>query len=250
AATDRCGNRRAGSKALPGAGRPGRRGTRAWPESRSARVQAARTSRAPRISHSVSVAAGVVFADVLVPHVRVGGDPVAKHADALGVVEVDDLNALFAQPLVPALEVDRLAHHHRADAELPDQATAVPARRERGHHDGVAVGALAPGLAEGIGLAVHGRIVFLHPAVVATAEQGAVAAEQGRADRDAALGEALAGFLDGNGQQAAVIDAHGRGQVAEGAPAYAGRAWLSGAGIHRHHHRHARRQARQQRFLA
>src|SRR5690606_15918864 len=212
AATDRCGNRRAGSKALPGAGRPGRRGTRAWPESRSARVQAARTSRAPRISHSVSVAAGVVFADVLVPHVRVGGDPVAKHADALGVVEVDDLNALFAQPLVPALEVDRLAHHHRADAELPDQAAAVPARGQGGDHDGVAVGALAAGLAEGVGLAVHGRIVFLHPAVVAAAEQGAVGGEQGRADRDAALGQALAGLLDGDGEQGAVVGdlAHGR----------------------------------------
>src|SRR5690606_33255561 len=101
------------------------------------------------------------------------------------------LHALFAQPVVAALEIDRLAHHHGTDPELLHQPAAVPARRERGDHDGVAVGALAAGLAEGVGFAVHGRIVFLYAAVVAAAEQGAVAGEQRGADRDATFGEAL-----------------------------------------------------------
>src|SRR5690606_16518810 len=154
------------------------------------------------------------------PDMRVGGDPVAEHADAFVVVEIDDLHALLAQPVVAALEVDRLAHHHRADTELPDQAAAVPARGQGGDHDGVAVGALAAGLAEGVGLAVHGRIVFLHPAVVAAAEQGAVGGEQGRADRDAALGQALAGLLDGDGEHGAVV-----GDLAHGRFLLCGRAW-------------------------
>src|SRR3546814_3350764 len=94
----------------------------------------------------------------------------AQHLDAALVGQVDDLDAVLAQPLDPAVEVHRLAHHHRADVELPHQAAAVPARGERGDHDGVAIAALAAGLAEGVGFAVHGRGAFLHPAIVAAAE--------------------------------------------------------------------------------
>src|SRR5690606_11205701 len=108
-----------------------------------------------------------VDADVLVPERRIGPDPVRHHADTGLVGEVDHLHAVFAQPVVPALEIHRIAHHHGTDAELAHQAAAVPAGRERGDHDGVAVGALAAGLAEGVGFAVHRRVVLLHAAVAA-----------------------------------------------------------------------------------
>src|SRR3546814_2849375 len=78
--------------------------------------------------------AASILADVLVPHLGVGRDPVAQHLDAALVGQVDDLDAVLAQPLDPAVEVHRLAHHHRADVELPHQAAAVPARGRSEEH--------------------------------------------------------------------------------------------------------------------
>src|SRR3546814_730213 len=118
-------------------------------------------------------------------------------SDAALVGEVNHVDAVLAQPRDPAVEVHRLAHHHRADVELPHQAAAVPARGERGDHDGVAIAALAAGLAEGVGFAVHGRVAFLYAAIVAAAEQAAVLVIERSADRDAAFGQAGAGFFDG-----------------------------------------------------
>src|SRR3546814_2723652 len=117
---------------------------------------------------------GSILADVLVRHLGVGRDPIAEHADAALVGEVNHVDAGLAQPLDPAVEVHRLAHHHGADVELPHQAAAVPARGERGDHDGVAIAALAAGLAEGVGFAVHGRDASLNGGAVAAAEQAAV----------------------------------------------------------------------------
>src|SRR3546814_1575487 len=59
--------------------------------------------------------AASILADVLVPHLGVGRDPVAQHLDAALVGQVDDLDAVLAQPLDPAVEVHRLATHHRAE---------------------------------------------------------------------------------------------------------------------------------------
>src|SRR5690606_23231461 len=146
-----------------------------------------------------------VLTDVLVPHPRIRRDPVAEHGDALGVGEIDHLDAVLAQPVVATLEVDRFAHHHGADPELLHQPAAIPARRERGDHDRVAVGTLAAGLAEGVGFAMDGRVAFLHAAVVAAAEQGAVFAEQRRADGNSAFGQAKAGFGNGGGEHGAVV---------------------------------------------
>src|SRR5688572_6845939 len=94
------------------------------------------------------------------------GDIVAEHFFAFGRLQVDDLHAALAQPVDAALESARLAHDHGADLELHHEAAAVPAGRERRHHDGAGVATLAPGLAERVGLAVHGRVTFLHAAVV------------------------------------------------------------------------------------
>src|SRR6185295_11635968 len=132
-------------------------------------------------------------------------DVAGEEADALVGVEIDHLDPVLPQPVETTGEVDRFAHHHGADIELAHQAAAVPAGRERGDHDLVAVGALAAGLAEGVGLAVHRGIALLHPAVVAAAEEPALAVEEGRADGDATLGQALPGFLEGDLQHRAVV---------------------------------------------
>src|SRR5690606_25162138 len=97
------------------------------------------------------------------------------------------------------------AHHHRADAELAHQPAAVPARRERGDHDRVAVGALPAGLAEGVGLPVHARVVVLYAPVAAAPEQGAVGAVERGADRDPTLGQARAGLVDRGPEHGAEI---------------------------------------------
>ncbi len=65
------------------------------------------------------------------------------------------------------MEIDGLADDYGGDAELADEAAAIPARRQRGDHNLVAIGALTAGTAEGVGFSVDGWIVFLHAAVVA-----------------------------------------------------------------------------------
>ena len=67
------------------------------------------------------------------------------------------------------------------------------------HHQ-VAVAALAAGAAKGIGFRMDTGIALLHAAVVAAADQLARAREQRRANRNAAFGEALASFLEGDRQ--------------------------------------------------
>src|SRR3546814_13322896 len=108
--------------------------------------------------------AASILADILVPHFGIGRDPVAQHLDAALVGQVDDLDAVLAQPRNPAVEVHQLAHHHGADVELPHQAAAVPARGERGDHARVAVAALESGLADGVGFAGPGRVALVHEA--------------------------------------------------------------------------------------
>src|SRR3546814_16913031 len=83
-------------------------------------------------------------------------------------------------------------------------------------HDRVAVSARAAGLAEGVGLAVDRRVAFLYPAVVAAAQQAAVAVVQRGADRDAAFGQALAGLGNGGVEQGAVIKAFQAGRFGHG----------------------------------
>src|SRR5690349_18764952 len=81
-----------------------------------------------------------VFADVFVPNFGMGGDVLGEEVDAVGGIEVDDGDAVVAEPVEAAGEVDRFADDDGTDAELADEAAAIPARGERGRHDGVAVG--------------------------------------------------------------------------------------------------------------
>ena len=104
-------------------------------------------------------------------------DEIPHHGNAAWVGQVDDVEAVFSEPLGATLEVDRIADHHRADVELADQSTAIPAGFQRRHQDLVSIAPLPSGLAEGVGLAVYGWVALLHPAIVAATQQRSVGAE-------------------------------------------------------------------------
>ena len=88
-------------------------------------------------------------------------------------------------------------------------------------HDRVAIGAPSPGVAEGGGLGVERGVAVLDAAVVAATEEVAVEVEEGGTDRDAALGEAMTGFGEGDCQHGGVVGlcAHG------GSPAGGSSTW-------------------------
>src|SRR5205085_9470851 len=96
-------------------------------------------------------------------------------------------DAIFMQPVDAATKIYRFADHYGADSELSNQAAAIPAGRQRGHHDFVAVGTLAAGTAERISLSVNRRIIFLNPSIMPAAEQLPVTIKESGADRDTAL---------------------------------------------------------------
>ena len=141
-----------------------------------------------------------LFADVFVPDFRMGRDVVTEQVDAFPGTQVDHGRSVVAEPVEGAGEVFGFAHDDGSDLELADQAAAVPAGGERRHHDLVLVVSLAAGFAKGVGFAVDGGVAILHAAIVAAAEKPAVGIEQRGADRDPALGQALAGFADRNTQ--------------------------------------------------
>jgi len=120
--------------------------------------------------------------NVLVPQFWAGGDELRHQGGAALVVEHRDVHTVLGEPIVPTDKRSCLTDHHRADTKLADQPTAVPTRRQRGHHDRVAVVELAAGGPERGGFSMDGGVVILHPAVVTAPEQRAVDSEQSRAD--------------------------------------------------------------------
>jgi hypothetical protein len=146
------------------------------------------------------------FSDVFVPDLWMPGYELAEELFALRVVEIDHLNAVIAEPVDPALECFGFADDDRADAELADEAAAVPAWGERRRHYRVSIAALAARFAKSIRLPVDRRIILLHAAIVAAAKQIAFAVEQRRSDRDTALGRSKTSFFDGDLKQLLWID--------------------------------------------
>src|SRR5215472_11689310 len=119
------------------------------------------------------------FTYVFVPDFGVLSDVGNEEVDAFGGVEVDDLDAGGAQPVQASGEVAGLADDDGAEAELADEATAVPTGGESGDHGEVAVGALASGAAEGVGFAMDRGVVLLDAAVMAGGNELALRAEDG-----------------------------------------------------------------------
>src|SRR5215472_9491259 len=136
------------------------------------RVRSSQDSQAIGISRrKLEPTSGLVFADVFFPEFGMAADEASQEIDAFAGVEVNDGDAILAEPLDATLEVDGFADQHGADAKLADEAAAIPAGRKRGDHDFVAIPALASGAAKGVGFAVDGRIAFLNASVVALAEK-------------------------------------------------------------------------------
>lgn len=131
-----------------------------------------------------------------------------EHLNANLAREINDRDLARAEPVEAAREVHRFADDDRANAELANEAAAIPARREGGDHDFVAIGALAARFPKRIGFGVDGRIIFLDAAIAAAAEKFSFAVEKRGADGDAAFGEAETGFLDGDGEQGWRVKSH------------------------------------------
>jgi len=146
----------------------------------------------------------LLFSDVFIPNIGVSRDVAGHHANAFLRVEINYIDAILAEPFDAAGKIHRLADHDSADPELPDQAAAEPAGSKRGDHDFVAVGAMTPGLAERIGLAVNRRVAMLNPTIVPAAEKLAVLAEEGRADGNATFRQALPRFFNRDAQHGVV----------------------------------------------
>lgn len=111
-----------------------------------------------------------------------------------------DLEAVVPQPVDASVEGPAFADDDGLESELADQAGAVPAGRERGDHNEVAVGALTSGVAEGVSLSVGGWVVVLDAAVVSRAQERAIGAEDRGSDGDASFGETLACFGDSDSE--------------------------------------------------
>src|SRR5215831_12157648 len=95
---------------------------------------------------------------------------VRQQRDALRSVEVEHVNTRRPKPFDPTLEISALSHHDGLEPELANQPAAIPAGRERGYHDLVAIAALPPAIAEGIGFCMQRRIAVLYTPVVASTQ--------------------------------------------------------------------------------
>src|SRR6202043_66200 len=87
----------------------------------------------------------LAFSDVLIPDIRMPRNERCQQFLALLRMHVDDLDAMFAQPIDSATKRARLAHDYFHDPELSDKAAAIPARRERRNHSGILVAPLTAG---------------------------------------------------------------------------------------------------------
>src|SRR5258707_13089427 len=113
--------------------------------------------------------AGLVDADVFVPDGWIFADVSGEEIDAIGGMQVNDVDAIFAKPVDATLEVDRFSDDYGRNGELADQTAAIPTRRQGSDHDLVAIGALAPRAAEGIGFTVDAWVVLLNPPIMTSA---------------------------------------------------------------------------------
>src|SRR5207245_2543889 len=84
-----------------------------------------------------------LFSDVFLPDFGMFLYVFRQQLDAFLGLEINDFDAVFAQPIDSTLKVYRLPHDDGPDSKLTDQSAAVPARSEGRDHDFVAIGSLA-----------------------------------------------------------------------------------------------------------
>ena len=160
----------------------------------------------PLLKREIAKVTKLVLADVFVPEGGIFLDVIGEESRTLLRVEIDDFDVEGAEPVDAAPEIARFTDNDAGKSELANEAAAIPAGSERGDHGEFAIRALPAGVAEGVGFSVEGGIAILDAAIVAGAEERAVFIENGRADRDAAFGEAFAGFGEGDREHGAVIE--------------------------------------------
>lgn len=146
-----------------------------------------------------------LFSNILAPNLGISADILTQQRGALRRIEVNDSYAKGAQPLHAALKIAALSDDQRTEAKLTDQSTAVPARRKRGNHGQVSIAALASRMAEGIGLAVHGRVVVLYSTVMTRADEFAHGIKDRSSDRDASFGQPFMSFRQCHRQHCRMI---------------------------------------------
>src|SRR6266853_1505041 len=111
------------------------------------------------VEAAVSPRTPSLHSNIFVPNLGISPDILTQQRGALRRIEIKDSYAKRAQPLHAALKSAALSNHNRTESKLPDQSTAIPARRQRRNHGQASIAALASRVAEGIGLSVHGRVV-------------------------------------------------------------------------------------------
>src|SRR5580704_2757880 len=146
-----------------------------------------------------------VFADVFVPQCRILRDKFAQHLHTFFRRKINHFDSVFLKPVDPAAKIHGFTDNHHSNSELADQSAAIPARRERRHHDLVAIAFLAPRSAKCIGLSMRRRIALLHPAVVPSAQKFPGVIEKSRADRNPALRKPVLRFFHRRLEQTQVI---------------------------------------------
>src|SRR5580698_701125 len=156
--------------------------------------------------HVVARVGHLLLANVFIPYGGVRANVIREERRAFAGIQVNHVDADRAQPVHTALKIAALADDHGAEAKLAHQPAAIPAGRQGGNHNKVAITSLAARVAEGVGFAVHGGIALLYATVVSGADEfpgGGV--KDGGADGDATFGEAGAGFLQCDGEHGGVI---------------------------------------------
>jgi len=157
--------------------------------------------------HVVARVGHLLLANVFIPYGGVCANVIREERRAFAGIQVNHVDADRAQPVHTALKIAAFADNHSAEAKLAHQPAAIPAGRQGGNHNKVAITALAAGVAEGVGLAVDRGIALLHAAVVSGADElPGAGIEYGSADGYATFGEAGARFLQGYGEHGGVIE--------------------------------------------
>jgi hypothetical protein len=145
--------------------------------------------------------AKLLLADVFVPQRGIRTNEISEHRSTLLIGQVNYFDTVFSKPVDAAAKILRLTNDDRADVKLTNQPTAVPARRKGGYHDFVAVTAQPAGLPERVCLRVHGRVLFLHTQIVASAKNFTVGIKKRCTDGNAAFRKAYASFSYGDAEK-------------------------------------------------
>ena len=148
------------------------------------------------INCETALAGFAVLADIFVPDLGVFADIGAHQAYTFLRIQIKHPHAGRAQPVEAAAKRPALPNDQSADAELTDQSTAIPARRQRSHHHNFAVRTQPSCAAKSIGLRVHGGVTLLDPSIVSSTEQLSLGIEHGRADGKAPFRQADSGFAN------------------------------------------------------